>query len=376
MVHTLTNSLIEKKKVETLEAQNLRKVVSFRDIKLIDEKSIEYKGQNIKLTESSFKDLVSLLGMSQSFTKNFETLFTKEAKMQFMNTLKNAMSSNQSKLNEVTLVLNPISRSIVSIKKGSTSLISNQQFLGIAENILDNNSMDITNWSVDPHTGIVRINAFNPNALFNVKGLSDEVFTGGVSLINSPQKGFEVLPYINRQFCSNGMTSPFAEESYILNSLDNGSMEKFFENINGLRKNNFAPTGFADRVRIANETPASLAEMKTAHNLIKSYTGERTSNWINLDENMNAYHAAGFETLTSAQMSGAKSNTSIWDITNAVTHVATHLPNIIDTNMESYDQTRLMVDAGKIFGKKVFDHENNMPNVFKGNLQRTGSLLN
>jgi hypothetical protein len=376
-IQTLSSSLIEQRKVATLEAQNLRKVVPFRDINLIDGESIEYNGQKINLTKNAFKNLLGLLGMSNQFAQKFETLFTKEAKSQFINTMKNAMASNSGKLSEVTLVLNPISKSVVAITKKDQFGISNQQFMGVAENIIDNHGMDVTNWSVDPGTGIVTINAFNPNANFAVQGLSNEVFTGGVTFQNSPKDGFQVLPYINRQWCTNGLTAPMSEESYTLNSLDQGSMEKFFENMNNLRKNNFAPTGFADRVRAAHNTPASLNELQFAHNLIEPFAGERADNWIPLAENMNAFYKAGFESLNGNQMKHAKSNTSVWDVINGVTHFATHGAGIIDTNMQDYDASNLMVKSGNLFGKKSFDHENTMPDLFGGReLVRNGSLLN
>lgn len=376
-IQTLSNTLIQQRKVETLEAQNLRKVVPFRDINLIDGESIEYNGQKINLTKNAFKNLLGLLGMSNQFAQKFETLFTKEAKSQFINTMKNAMASNSGKLSEVTLVLNPISKSVVAITKKDQFGISNQQFMGVAENIIDNHGMDVTNWSVDPGTGIVTINAFNPSANFAVQGLANEVFTGGVTFQNSPKDGFQVLPYINRQWCTNGLTAPMAQEAYTLQSLDQGSMEKFFENMNELRKNNFAPTGFADRVRAAHNTPASLSELQFAHNLIEPFAGERADNWIPLAENMNAFYRAGFDTLNSNQLKHAKSNTSVWDVVNGVTHFATHGSGIIDTNMQDYNASDLMVKSGNLFGKKSFDHENTMPDLFGGReLVRTGSLLN
>jgi hypothetical protein len=376
-IQTLSSSLIEQRKVATLEAQNLRKVVPFRDINLIDGESIEYNGQKINLTKNAFKNLLGLLGMSNQFAQKFETLFTKEAKSQFINTMKNAMASNSGKLSEVTLVLNPISKSVVAITKKDQFGISNQQFMGVAENIIDNHGMDVTNWSVDPGTGIVTINAFNPNANFAVQGLSNEVFTGGVTFQNSPKDGFQVLPYINRQWCTNGLTTAMAQEAYTLQSLDQGSMEKFFENMNELRKNNFAPTGFADRVRAAHNTPASLNELQFAHNLIEPFAGERADNWIPLAENMNMFYKAGFESLNGNQMKHAKSNTSVWSLTNGITHFATHGAGIIDTNMQDYNASDLMVKAGNLFGKKSFDHENSMPDLFKGReLSQAGALLN
>jgi hypothetical protein len=376
-ISTLSNTIIETRKVQTLEAQNLRKVVPFRDINIIDGETLEYNGTRITITKAAFKNLLGMLGMSATFATQFESLFTKEAKAQFINTMKNAMASNSGKLSEVTLVLNPYTKSVVAITKKDNIGISNQQFMNVAENIIDNHSMDVKDWSIDPGTGIITINAFNPKANFAVSGLSNEVFTGGVTFKNSPKDGFQVLPYVNRQWCSNGLTSQFAAEAYTLSSLDSGSMEKFFENLNELRKNNFAPTGFADRVRIANATPASLSEIGFGHRLIEPFAGERSSNWIPYAENMNAYYNAGYDHLTSDQLKGAKGNTSVWDVVNGINHFASNGAGIIDTNMQDYNATELMIKAGNLFGKKSFDHENHMPNVFgNSELLRGGSSLN
>jgi hypothetical protein len=318
--------------------------------------------------------------MSNQFAANFENLFNAEAKATFINRIKDAMSSNAGKLSEVTLVLSPYNKTVIGITKKPTDLISNEQFLGVAERIIDQQGFDVTNWSVDPTSGIIQINAFNPKTTFGIQGLSDEIFTGGVTFKNSPLQGFQVLPYINRLWCTNGMTTALAEEAYTLNSLDSTTMEKFFENMNELRKNNYAPKAFGDKVRTAINTPASLKEMRGAHNLISGHAGDNADRWIPLQENLSKYKAAGFDDLTADQMSAAKSNQSVWSVINGLTHFATHAPNLITSNMQESDSTKMMVQAGNIFGKTRFDHQNDMPNPFGNNvLQNTtqiGSLLN
>jgi len=372
----LSNSLIGQRRTETLEAQLLRKVVSLRDITLIDNENIEYQGTRIKITKSAFKNLISLIGMPAGFVNKFEMLFSKEAKSQFINTIKNAMS-NTSILSEVTIMLNPATKTITAINKKDDVGISNQQFLNVAEGIIDKHNMGVSNWSICPNSGIVTINAFNPDSQFSVNGLSDEIFSGGVTLMNSPREGFQVMPYVNRLFCENGMTTAMSQDSYQLNSLDATSMETFFRNIEESSKRNFVPEGFIDRVKIAHSTPASLHEMQYAHNLIYKFAGERSDNWINLNENMNAYHNAGFESLNSDQMKDAKSNTSVWDVIQGATHFATHGQNDMETKMTDSDSTSLMLKSGRLFSKNIFDHETSMPNVWAGReLVRSGSLLN
>lgn len=380
-ITTLSSSLVAQKQKETLDAQSLRKTVPFRDINLVNGDTIEYQGKQIKITANAFKSLLRMLGMSQQFANKFENLFNAEAKAQFINRIKDAMASNAGGLNQVTLVLNPISKSVVAFRKDESGGISNQQFMNVAEGIIDRQGFDISNWSVDPKSGIVQINAFNPNATFDVKGLSDEVFTGGVTFKNDPIKGFQVLPYVNRMWCTNGLTTSLAEEAYTLHSLDNTSMEKFFENLNNLRKNNYAPTAFADRVRTANATPASMREMRWAHNQIKPFAGDKADNWIPLTQNEVAYNKLGFENgMTAQQAAGAKTNQSVWSVLNGLTHFATHGSDLVSSNMQDADSTSMMVQAGNLFGKSQFDHENQMPDPFGANAltnsAQVGALLN
>ena len=286
-IQTLSQTAVATSKQESINAQSLRRTLPFRDITMIDETTIEYKGTRIPLTKQAFKSLLSLVGMSQSFADKFSKLFNKETKAQFINTMKNAMASNAGKLSNVTLVLNPISKAVILFTKEDKLQISNDQMIQVAENMISDSSMGVSRWTTDPTTGIITIDAHNPKAEFEILGLSDEVFTGGVTFRNSPLKGFEVMPYVNRQWCTNGLTTAMAQEAYQLHSLDNKSMESFFENMQGLRRNNYAPEGFADRVRQANNTPASLHEMSFAHNLIAKHAGERAEQWVPLQENLN-----------------------------------------------------------------------------------------
>lgn len=377
---TLNSGLIERKKVETLNAQSLRKTIPFSEINLVNDTTIEFKDARLQITKDSFKQLLRLIGMSQSFANSFEQLFSNETKTNFINRVKDAMSSNSGKLNEVTLIVNPATKMVVGITKASNELISNERFLNVVDRIIDQNSLDVTDWSVDPTKGIVNINAFNNKAEFSVSGLSDEVFKGGITFRNSPNGGFQVMPYVNRLWCTNGMTSPVAQEAITLNSLDSSTMEKFFEQLNDLRQRNFAPQGFADIVRSAANTRASLNEMRQAYNQISSHIGEKAEHWVPFQENLNAYAKRGLEGMTIDQMRGAKSNQSIWSVVNGLTHFATHGTDLITSNVQDYQNANMMVAAGRILGNGQYDHSNHMPDAFNENVLDTmpqlGVILN
>mgnify|MGYP000108691254 CR=1 FL=1 len=148
MVATLSNDAILTRKEESLNAQALRKTVPVRDIKLIDEKTIEYQGHRIGITNGAFKSLMKIIGMSKQFADRFERLFNAEAKAQFINTVKNAMASNRGNLSQITLVLNPVSKLIVNFTKHSNELISNSQFIENAEEIIEVNVMEDPTYKV------------------------------------------------------------------------------------------------------------------------------------------------------------------------------------------------------------------------------------
>ena len=345
-IQTLSGEILTSRKAETLNSQSLRKTIAVRDINLVNDTTIEYQGKRLEITKDAFKGLMKLIGMSQTFATKFEKLFNPEVKAQFINTMKNAMATQ---LNEITIVLSPTTKKVVGFTKKATDLISHERFMGLADRLIDQNGFEVANWGVDANKGSVTINAFNPKASFGVQGLNDEVFTAGITMKNSPLGGIQVMPYVNRLWCANGCTTAMASESYALNNLSGDSMEKFFEHMSQLRKNKFIPTGFQDKVTQAVNTPASMNEMKWAHNQIKRHVGDKADNWIPLQENESAYTKANIGILDAK---AAKSNQSIWSVVNGMTHVATHAPDLFAMNMQDKDSTELMVQAGNLLGKQ------------------------
>jgi hypothetical protein len=359
-VITLGSAAIENKKKETLNAQNLRKQVAFRDIELVDDKTIRYEGRLVEITDDALKSLLKMIGMSQTFATKFGELFTPEAKTQFINSMKNAMATNKSNLSEVTIVLNPLTRKIVSFLRKPTDFISNERFIETVDMIVNQGNFDVTNWSVDPNSGLVTVNAFNPRAEFSIEGLKNEAFSGGLTMKNSPDKGLWVMPYVNRQWCTNGLTMQFAEEAYKLHELGGVTMEKFWNEMNELANRNFMPHMFETKVLDAKATPASMRELSSAYSIIKEAgAGDRAGNWVPLAENFGTYASAGID-FKNHSMSDAKSNQSIWSLVNSMTHFASH--DIVE-GVADHNRTKLMVQAGNFLDKK-HDHAIEMVNPF------------
>lgn len=378
---TLSATEIDNRKAMTRNSQSLRKTVAVRDINLINDTTIEYQGKRLEITKDAFKGLIKMIGMSQAFATKFESLFSPEAKANFVNQMKNAMAAQ---LNEITIVLSPTSKKVVGFTKLATDIISHDRFINLADQIIDQHGFEVTNWGIDGNKGSVIINAVNTKGMFDLGalGLSDEVFNSGITLKNSPLGGIQVMPYVNRMWCTNGLTTGLAEESYSLNNLSKESMENFFQHMNQLQKNGFVPTDFANTVKLATETPASLWEMERAHNLVKRVAGASADSWIPLNDNRAAYtkinqNPADYST---AQKKNARTDQSIWSLVNGVTHCATHAPDNLAFNMTDRETTEMMVQAGNILGKQ-FDLGNQMASPFAANAHlesaaQVGALLN
>lgn len=364
-VQTLSSTAIQNRKAETLNAQSIRKTVAVREIEIVNDTTIEFNGHRLEMTKDAFAQLIGMVGMSQTFAKKFERLFDADVKARFINQMKNAMASQ---MNEITMIVSPTTKRVVGFTKRATDLISNERFIGLVDQIVDQHGFSVSNWGVDPNKGLVTINAFNPKAEFSVAGLNDEVFQAGLTLRNSPNKGIEVMPYVNRMWCTNGLTAPLAAESYQLHDLTQPSMEKFFQHMSELRKRGFQPEGFQKLIKDANETSASMHELKRAHSMAKRYVGDAADNWIPLSENMSAYRTGGIEidSFDADQMKNARSNQSIWSLTNGLTHIATHAPERLAFDMGDRESTQLMVDAGSMLGKK-WDLGAQVPNPWKTN---------
>jgi hypothetical protein len=257
-------------------------------------------------------------------------------------------------------------------------MISHERFLDLSDRLIDQHGFEVTNWGVG-QDGSVTINAFNPKAQFEI-GLPNEVFTAGLTMSNSPLKGIEVAPYVNRMWCTNGLTTNFAKDNYQLADLTPASMENFFQHMAELRRNGFVPTDFADTVKRATHTPASLWELQRGHNMIKKHVGDRADNWIPLNENFDAYAKINQDpkNLNADQMRRARSNQSMWSLVNGITHVATHAPEQLAFDMTDDDSTNLMMNAGNFLGSN-WNLANEMPSPFASKLSaedQVGAILN
>ena len=123
MQTTLSNTLVETKKKEAVNAQSLTKRVSTGDLKLVNDTHVEINGHTVKITKDAYKSLIKSLDLPQSFTSKLDRLFNNKSKIDFINTLSRAIATLGTK--SLNVILSPISKTIVGFTKAS-SIITNE----------------------------------------------------------------------------------------------------------------------------------------------------------------------------------------------------------------------------------------------------------
>ena len=55
MIQTLSSTVLQNRKAETLNSQSIRKTIAVRDIDLVDDTTIEYNGKRLEICQSDEK---------------------------------------------------------------------------------------------------------------------------------------------------------------------------------------------------------------------------------------------------------------------------------------------------------------------------------
>jgi len=182
-----------------------------------------------------------------------------------MTMLKGSKSSKND--TRVTLLANPRTMVIDDILPAGTAAISNAAFIDFTTGIIDKYDLKPTQFGTDELGGVV-INTINDRNMFEIEGMKDENFYGGVTFSNVPGEGLVVSPFLERLICTNGMTSRMHEDTYKLSSLDPETVNEFNSSMADLASIGFQPMGLFNNVRKASMTQASLSEAYYAVNLL------------------------------------------------------------------------------------------------------------
>ena len=360
LAKSITQASYDAFKTTALQKQPLRKQIQLSELKFITIDTVDYCGLRLGMSKKAIRDMMSILGLAQSFGGKLNSVFGEEFTNTLLNVMKDSIATQKQK--SVTLLVSP-DRIIQRIHSNGSSWISTENFFDIFERTMNRSEFAINNMQIDNDGGIV-ISTTAPNSEFQItgKGLDSkqEVFQGGLNF-NRTYNGLQVDPFLYRLWCTNGCVTKEFEESIRMANINENSWNEFYKNLERIESNNFQPKGFADKVKQAANTPASLAEMDNAINLIKNNSNIDDLNvqpFIPYGETYNAFKKMGIQPseLTQKQKQNARTNVSVWDIVNGITDFASHDYGFEIKNPE---QTRnnMMVTAGGILTKK-YDTQN------------------
>jgi len=354
---TLSQSAFDVKKAEAINNQLMRKEITLSEFNVIDNNHIDVDGVKIEVTDKAFGKLLGRLRIPKAFAKRFSDGFGNDGLRQLITMMKSAKSSRNEQT--VTLLVDPNSRKITDILPAGYASISQESFIDFASRYIDQYNLGVTHMGSSQYGG-TQINCVAPQGMFNVPGMTNEVFNTGVTFRNTPTRGLEVSPYLERLICANGMTSTAFAENYGLHNLNDKNINEFNEHMIRMAATNFQPVGLADNIKKANSTDASLAEMQRAASSIlsldKAVDYDYVQKYIPVERAFKAYSQLGADpnTFTKAQMKNAKSGMSVWDLVNGMTNFAS---NDTKFNINEGKMGNLMVTAGNILCKKQYDTE-------------------
>ena len=356
-ITTLSQSAFDVKKAEAINNQLMRKEITLSEFNVIDNNHIDVDGVKIEVTDKAFGKLLGRLRIPKAFAKRFSDGFGNDGLRQLITMMKSAKSSRNEQT--VTLLVDPSTRKITDILPAGYASISNESFVDFASRYIDQYNLGVTHMGSSQYGG-TQINCVAPQGMFNVPGMTNEVFNTGVTFRNTPTRGLEVSPYLERLICANGMTSTAFAENYGLHNLNDKNINEFNEHMIRMASTNFQPVGLADNIKKANNTDASLAEMQRAASSIlsldKAVDYDYVQKYIPVERAFKAYSQLGADpnTFTKAQMKNAKSGMSVWDLVNGMTNFAS---NDTKFNINEGKMGNLMVTAGNILCKKQYDTE-------------------
>jgi len=351
-ITTLSQSVFAIRKDEAIRNQVMRKEMYLSEFQVSGD-SIIVDGVAIQMSPNAKAKLLTRLRIPKAFAERFKGEFGDEGLSQLL-----SMMKGQKDL-LLTLIVDTKSRMITDFLPEGYASISNESFVDFTERYIDQYNLGVTHFGSNEGGGAI-INTISQNGIFRVPGMDDEIFQTGVSFRNDPIRGLEVSPFLNRLVCTNGMTSNLFEERFQLMNLSDKKINEFNEHMLNLAANNFQPSQFAEKIRMANETEASLSEVQTAMNNIlsvdKNVQYDFAQRFVPLEKAMRAYNDHGVDTtqLTKKQMESASSGMTVWQVVNGMTNFASNQTKV---NISDATRGKLMIQAGNILMKPNFDTE-------------------
>tara|TARA_B110000503_G_scaffold99057_1_gene148302 strand:- start:138 stop:1223 length:1086 start_codon:yes stop_codon:yes gene_type:complete len=355
----VTQTQFQDFKTEAIKNQPIRKTIRLSELNFRTMDTVEYNGIYLGCNRQALKDLFRILGMTQAAYSNLQSSLGEDVSTNFLNTLKNAISSAKSL--ELTIAVTP-DRVISRIEKaGQSSIISAQTYFDTFERMANEHNLEIKSTDFNKANGNIYLSTVNPSNQHQIAGLSNEVFQTGMSFSKTAD-GILADPFMERMVCTNGMVTRQFEESFKLRSMDPKMWSEFYQHLEKIEKANFVPSKFNEAVNRAIQTPASLAELERGITLMTNNSNmspEEVEMFIKgTKRTYNKIHSAGIDTvkLNNDQRKNLRTGVSVWDVINGITDFSSHNYGY---EKKANSDRHLQMMAGDLLSKK-FDTQNLM----------------
>ena len=309
-------------------------------------KTIKIDGKIMPITEQAYNHfLKKVLRVDPQFVKRFKTVTDEKTEIAMLGALKAGMSIK--KAEKVHILANPNSRLITSFTSGKNTFRTNEALLTIFESIMNaHSSLELRDFYMMEDGNMCISARSSTEAVRNIKS---EVFQGGLTLKNSYETGSGIFHNAFRMICENGMFG-FSDLPLFVGSSEK-AMLGFFDKLKVLDNNAWVENNFWDKLEMATQINASVAELITAKNsmLMNSELTEQ-----NLESFLPGYKSTqrwltgkkvNMENLTQPQMKNCLSRVNLWDLINQMTDFGSH-----DYGYNT-DFGRVQSSAGRLLSK-------------------------
>jgi hypothetical protein len=362
----LTSDQYDSMKKKALNYESLKIQMPLNELEYAGDDSVRFEGKLVSMSRRAVEDYLEICKIPKSFIARIDKKISKDSSEGLVNAISSVLGQDGQ---NVYVVFNEKENSITRILPTQKKYVSNAEMLQHAEDTINSFNLDVVQFNVSNY-GDVSLSTVSPRGFTEIADLGDdEKFQCGVAFNNKIDRGYEMHPFMERLSCANGIEFRKVhgfKDTMALHDLNENVRKNFNQKMIELQHINFCPETIYEKISTAAETKASVAEMQKAVNKIMTNSKakwEDVQRHIPIQHVINEFDKKGFDIskMTEKRKENARTNLTVWELTNALTYFASHDTGI---EMNDYNRNDLQVFAGELLLKKVYDSENTIDQVF------------
>jgi hypothetical protein len=291
------------------------------EVSVEDLKTITIQGRTLQLTQKAIVSLTESLGISSSFVKTLKSGLGNEDNKTILNYI--IKSIKNKKVDKLTFIYNRPMQEITNVYPAGAKLIEDSQYFEALEKLISRTPGSYLRNITQVANGDLNAVIANPKLEFQFGGLSEEVFTSGITL-DLTSKQMMTSFFTERLWCTNGCTTRDK-----LASREVHMPEKVPEFLTSILDSDYHLNSimeFKKRINRCYNTTASLGEVlnvgRRLENMLGNYNGSLTDQMSTNRLKM----AFGEERLLdTANYKFLNTDISLWDLVNEITAVSSRI---------------------------------------------------